>query len=136
MPLFRLEAIDGQDQGIDMLVGFGQQRRILLPCRDHELIALYIVREGILGQHDLIRVAQLQAQLRNGPVPGEPAMSKPAEDIPADGPMRQGELRFRQRAEGPVRAGTFGNGAMDQLADQRDRPIEGVDAMEAVIADL
>src|SRR5262249_32228170 len=63
-------------------------------------------------------------------------MPEPAEDIPADGPMRQGELRFGQRAEGAVRARTLGTGAMGQLADQFDGSLKGMDAMEAVIADL
>ena len=66
----------------------------------------------------------------------ETAMPKPAENVPADGPMRQGELRFGQRAEGAARPGAQGIGTMGQLTDDGDGALEGMDVMEAVIADL
>ncbi len=63
-------------------------------------------------------------------------MADPAEDIPADGPLGQGDGDFEFRALGPGVPGAAGVGAMVELADQLHRAFEGVDAAVSVVADV
>src|ERR671916_748785 len=64
------------------------------------------------------------------------AMADPAQDVPTDGPLGQGDGSFRFRALGPGVPGAAGVGAVVELADQLDRPLQGVDAAIAVVADI
>ena len=66
----------------------------------------------------------------------EAAMPDPAEDVPAEDPMRQGDggLEFGSDHLVMSRAGRVG--AMIELADQMDGPLEVEDAMVAMIADV
>ena len=63
-------------------------------------------------------------------------MADPAEDIPADGPVRQGDGGFEFRALGPGVPGAARIGAMVELADQLDRPFQGMNAAVSVVADV
>ena len=63
-------------------------------------------------------------------------MPDPAEDVPADRHLRQGDgdLEFGALGPGVSRAGPIG--AVVELADQLHRPVQGMDAAIAVIADV
>src|SRR5207245_537675 len=63
-------------------------------------------------------------------------MADPTEDVPADGPLRQGDGEFEFGALGPGVTGTAGIGAVVELTDQLDRTIQGMDAAIPVIADV
>src|SRR5215211_547811 len=63
-------------------------------------------------------------------------MSDPAEDVPADGPVRWGEGDFEFRALGLGVPGTAGIGAVVELAKQLHRAFEGMKTARAVIADV
>jgi hypothetical protein len=63
-------------------------------------------------------------------------MPDPAEDVPADRPVRWGEGDFEFRALGPGVAGTGGIGAVVELADQLHRAFEGMKVARSVVADV
>src|SRR3954470_8090076 len=63
-------------------------------------------------------------------------MADPAEDVPAEDPMRQGDGGLDLGADRLVMSGAGRVGAMIELADQMDGSIEVEDAMVAMIADV
>ena len=63
-------------------------------------------------------------------------MSDPAEDVPPDGHLGQGEGDFEFGALGLGVSRTGGIGTVVELADQLDRPVEGMEAAIAMIADV
>jgi len=63
-------------------------------------------------------------------------LAEPAEDIPANGPPGQSDLRLGQRALRVVMGGAARVGAVREFADEFERPLEGVEAVEAVVADV
>ena len=63
-------------------------------------------------------------------------MPDPAEDVPADGPIGQGDGRFDLGALGLGVPGAVGVGAVVELADQFDGPFERVEVAIAVVADV
>ncbi len=63
-------------------------------------------------------------------------MPDPTEDVPADSPAGQGDHRFDLGALGLVVPGTAGIGTVVELADQLHRPVQGMEAAIAVIADV
>jgi hypothetical protein len=56
MALFRLQSIDRQHQRRDIPVDLSEPCRVLLPGRQYRLVQANIVRDGIVGQPDLVRV--------------------------------------------------------------------------------
>ena len=83
-----------------------------------------------------VRVLELGSDVGNRHVTRTPAMSDPAEDVPANRPVRWGDrgLQF-----GALRLGVAGTGpirAVVQLADQLHRAFEGVKAAVSVVADM
>src|SRR3954454_4812440 len=63
-------------------------------------------------------------------------MPDPAEDIPADAPTGQGDRRFKLRASGRGALGTARIGAVVELADEMDGPLEGEEVTMAMVADI
>src|SRR4051812_6229861 len=63
-------------------------------------------------------------------------MPDPAEDIPADGPVRWGDGDLRLGTAGLGVSGAAGIGAVVELADQLHRAIEGMEVTVAVVADI
>ena len=100
MTFLGLQAIDGQVYPVDASVSLLQAVEVLLPSSEHGLVALEIHRAGIGGQRDTVRVAQLVADKRNGPVSSEATMPDEGEDIPADEPTGEGDGEFSGGAEG------------------------------------
>ena len=66
---------------------------------------------------------------------GEAAVAHPAEDVPADEPPGQSDLRFGQRAEGVGMGGAAGVGTVGEFADDLHRSLQREDAVKAVVAD-
>src|SRR3954449_2321041 len=63
-------------------------------------------------------------------------MADPAEDVPAEDPMRQGDGGLKLGADRRVMSGAGRVGAMIELADQMDGSIEVEDTVVAMIADI
>src|SRR5262249_18936054 len=66
--LLRLQAVDGQDQAVDVLVVLGQPGLVLVAGGDHAAVACEVAGDGVVGQADAEAVAQLSLELRDGPV--------------------------------------------------------------------
>ena len=71
-----------------------------MTCGDHRLVAAEVAGKGIVGQGDVVGVLEFGPELGDGPVVGKAAVAEPTEDIPADGPPREGELGFGVGAKG------------------------------------
>src|SRR4051794_7662308 len=63
-------------------------------------------------------------------------MADPAEDIPADGHLGQGDGDFEFGAPGLGVSRTGRIGTVVELADQLHRPVQGMEAAIAMIADM
>src|SRR5512135_2969640 len=63
-------------------------------------------------------------------------MSNPAEDVPADRPLRWSDGHFEFGALGLGGSGATGIGAVVELADQFHRAVEGMEVTVAVITDM
>ena len=63
-------------------------------------------------------------------------MTDPAEDIPADGPLGQGEGHFGLGALGLGVSRAVGIGAAVEPAEQLDGPLEGMEPAIAVVTDV
>ena len=68
-----------------------------------------VLADGVIRQLDPVGVEEFGSDLGDGPVPREPAMADPAEDVPADGPMGRGDGRLDLGALGLGMAGTIGD---------------------------
>src|SRR5450631_3761684 len=62
-------------------------------------------------------------------------MADPAEDIPADKPVRQSDGCFGERTERLGATCTAGIGTMHQFTDDFGWPVQGEDGMTTMIAD-
>ena len=134
--LLGLKAVDREDDLIDRFVLPQQGIGVLLARGEHPLVAMDVLADGVIRERDPIGVEEFGSDLGDGPVPREPAMADPAEDVPADGPMGWGDGRFDLRALGLGMPGAMGIGTMIELADQFHRAFEGVQVAKAVIADV
>ncbi len=85
---------------------------------DHVAVALQVAADGVVGEADFVAVAQFGLELGDGPVAAEAAEAEPAEDVPADEPVGQGELGLSQGAEGVAVSRAVRVRAVGQLADQ------------------
>ena len=65
-----------------------------------------------------------------------PALTDPAEDVPADRPRGQSDRALEFGALGPGVTGTVGVGAVVEFAHQLHRPLEGVKATVPVITEI
>src|SRR5262245_66170648 len=63
-------------------------------------------------------------------------MAHPAEDVPADQPPGQGQGQFGTGAEGFPACRASAVGAVRQATDQFQGPLQSVDAMETMVADV
>jgi site-specific DNA recombinase len=134
--LLGLEAVDREDDLGGRGVFPPQDVGVLLTRRDDDLIEPNGSGDRVLRDLDRIRVGELGPDLRDRPVPREPPLTDPAEDVPADGPMRQGDHALLFGALGLGMSGTVAVGAVVELADQFDGPLEGVEPPLAMVADM
>src|SRR4029077_21217453 len=126
--LLGLEAIDREDDLGDRRVLLPQDIGVLLTRREDDLIEPNGPGDRDLRDLDGIRVVELELDLRDRPVSREPSLTDPAEDIPADGPMRKGDHALLFGTLGLGMSGTVGVGAVVELADQLHGPVEGIEA--------
>jgi hypothetical protein len=63
-------------------------------------------------------------------------MSDPTQNVPADRPFGQRDGDFEFRALGPRLTGAVGIGAVVELANQFHRPLQGMEAAIAVVANV
>ena len=94
MPLLGLQTVDRQDHGAGVAISVLQDMQILMPSRDQVLVRGQVIFEGIVGQWEVIAIAQLVTNLRHGPMPGKTSLTDPAKDVPADTPTWHGILLF------------------------------------------
>ena len=134
--LLRLQAIDRQDDLLDGMVVQSQGLGVLLTGREHRLVSLDVSGDGIFGEPDPVGVDQFGADQGDRPVASTASMSDPAEDIPADGPVRGCDGGFEFGALGPGVPGAVRIGAMVELAEQFDGPVQGMNPAVSVIADV
>src|SRR5439155_18465701 len=112
---------------IDRFVLPPQGLGVLLPRGEHDLVMPDIPGEGVRGQLDAVSVPQLRLDLGDRPVPRTPAMTDPAQDIPADGPLGQSDRNFELWALGRGVTGAGRIGTVVELADQFHRPPKGME---------
>jgi hypothetical protein len=115
--LLGLEAIDRQDQRIDRAVRLPEPIGILLSSGQHRLVAADVLLDGVVGQRDLVSVEQLAPDLGDRPMAREAALADPAEDVPAEDPVGQGDGGLNLGALGPEMTRASGIGAVVELAD-------------------
>src|SRR4029453_18510394 len=99
----------------------------------HLLIAVNVRLDRIVRQAYLVGVCQFGPDLPDRPVAGKAALAQPTHHIPAEHPPRHGDrgLRFWTERLGMGRAGV--RGAMRELADQMQGPIEREHTMMAMV---
>ena len=112
--------------------GFG----ILLTRREHHLVTLDVLGDGIVRELDRVVVLELGSDVGDRHVARTPSMPDPAEDVPRDRPTRRGDGNFEFGTLGPGVTGTETIGAMIELADQLHRAVERMEAAIPVIADV
>ena len=136
VPLLGLEAVDREDDPIDPMTVLPQVLRVLPACREHRLIAADVLGDAGLGEVAGEEVEQLGADLGDGPVTREAAMADPAEDVPGDGPARQGDGRLDLGALGLGVTRAARVGAVIELADEVDGAVEGENVAMAMVTDI
>src|SRR4028118_1383973 len=92
--------------------------------------------QGVVRELDAVAVVEFGSDLGDRPMPREPPMADPTEDVPADGPLRQSDRDFEFGALGLGVTGTGGVGAVVELTDQLHRTVQGMDAAVPVVADV
>ena len=136
MPFFRLPPVDRQHQRRNIPVGLCQLSWVLLTGSQHRLVQPNIVFDGIIGQRDLVRVLQLQTQLRDRPMAGKAAMAEPAQHVPAHTPARHADREFRFGTEGAPPTLARGVWTAHQTVDHLGRPFERPESMIPVVANM
>src|SRR5262249_42728824 len=99
----------------------------------HLLIAVNIRLDRVGGQANLVRVHQFGTELPDRPVAGKATLAQPTHHIPAQDPPRHSDrgLGFWTERLGMGRAGACG--AMRQLTDQMQGPVEREHPMMAMV---
>ena len=77
---------------------------VLLPCGEHHLVAADVPGDRVFARADAVVVEEFGSDLGDRPVARTAAMTDPAEDIPADGPLGQGDGDFESRGSWSWRA--------------------------------
>src|SRR5262249_48452624 len=133
MPFLGLEPIDGQHHRLHVRIRGGQLVWSLAAGRQHLLVAVNIGLDRVGGQANLVYVGQFGTELPDRPVAGKAALAQPTYHIPAEDPPRHGDrgLSFWTDRVGMGWAGACG--AMCQLADQMQRPVEREHPMMAMV---
>src|SRR3954470_1268981 len=134
--LLGLEAIDREDDLGDRRVLLSQDFGVLLTRREDDLIKLNGSGDRVLRDLDGIGVVKFESDLGDRPVPREPSLTDPAEDVPADGPMRKSDHAFLFGTLGLGMSGTVAVGAVVELADQLHWPVEGIETSLAMVTDM
>jgi hypothetical protein len=108
----------------------------LLPRGEHDLVPSDVRVDGIFGELDRVVVQEFGSDQGDGHVAGTASMPDPAEDVPTDRHLgrREGDLEFGALGLGVSRTGRIGTAVA--LADQLRRPVQGMEATRAVIADV
>src|ERR1039458_9369014 len=83
----------------------------------------------------MVAGGQFVADLAHGPMPSEPSLPHPAENVPADPPARHGILGFLLRGKG-FRRIAFLVAALKQFDDQSHWTFEGIDVPRAVTTNV
>jgi hypothetical protein len=109
---------------------------VWLTCGVADLVTPDGLGDGVVRELDLVVVPEVGLALGDRRGPREPSMPDPAEDVPADRPVRWGDGDFELRALGLGVTGAAGIGAVVELADQLPRSVEGMEVPLPVIADV
>lgn len=134
--LLGLEAVDAED---DLRRGFvvsAERLGVLLPRREHDLVPSDVLVDGIFGELDLVVVEEFGSDQGDGHVAGTASMPDPAEDVPTDRHLGQGEGDLGLGTLGPGVSRTGRIGAVVELADQLHRTVQGMEAAIAMITDV
>ena len=121
---------------VDLNVLMAQGLRVLLTRSQHDLVVIYVIADGVVGEFDPPGIDEFVSDLGNRPMTREPSMSNPAKDVPADRPMRWSNARFDFGTRGLDVSGTARVGTMVELADQFHRTFECVNVARPVIANI
>jgi hypothetical protein len=131
----RLQAIDGENEVFDITVIVQESLAVLVSSGEHGLVAIDVDRDSIVGESNLVGVEEFISDVGNGPMAGTTTVPDKGEDIPSNEPTRGSNGQFFERACSARVSRTRAVRAMDELADQFEWSVEGVDGMSAVVAD-
>ncbi|MDB5307662.1 MAG: hypothetical protein JWO38_1864 [Gemmataceae bacterium] len=106
----------------------------MVPCGDQGLVSPERFADGIVGQAEVMGIAQLGPELGNGPMAGKPPVPEPTEEIPGEVRPRECDREFGQGAEGVGVGSTRRVRAVDERADQFEGAADRQDPVKAVIA--
>jgi hypothetical protein len=134
--LLGLKTVDREDELIDGFVLPPQGRGVFLPRGEQDLVMPDLPGQGVRRQFDARAVEQLRLDLGDRPVPRTAAMTDPAQDIPANGPLGQSDGDLELGAGGRGVAGAVRIGTVVELADQFHRPLQRMEVAVAVITDI
>jgi hypothetical protein len=134
--LLGLQAIDAEDDLRRGVVVSAEGPGVLLPRCEHDLVSSDVLLDGIVGELDAAVVQELGSDHGDRHVAREASMSDPAEDVPADGHLGQGEGDLELGALGPGVSRTGRIGAVVELADQLHGALQGMEAAIPMIADV
>jgi len=95
-----------------------------------------VIADALVGEFDPVSIDEFVSDLGNRPMSREPSMSDPAENVPADRPMRWSDACFDFGARGFAVSRTTGVGTVVELADQFHRAFERMKVAIPVIADI
>ena len=109
VPLLGLEAVDAEDELRRRGVVSAERLGVVLPRREHDLVPSDVRVDGVFGELDPVVVQEFGSDQGDRHVAGAAAMTDPAEDIPADGPLGQGEGDFGLGALGLGVSGAVGD---------------------------
>jgi hypothetical protein len=131
-----LQAVDREDDLWDRSVLSPQGLEVLLSRGKHDLIPLDVPGDGVFRELDVVFVLELGSNLRDRPVTCAPSMSDPAENIPPDCHLGQGDGDLKLRALGLQAAWTGGVRAVIEPAEQFNRSIKGMKAAISMVTDV
>jgi hypothetical protein len=131
-----LESIDRENDLGDRGVLLPQDFGVLLTRSEDDLIEPKVSGDRVIRNLEGIRVVKFGLDLRDGPVPRKSSMTDPAEDVPADGPMRESDHAFLFRTLGFGMSRTVAIGAVIELANQLDWPVERIKTSLAMVTDM
>src|SRR5262249_33912652 len=134
--LLGLEAIDAEDDLSPGGVLPAEEFGVLLPRREHDLGPAGVLLDRMLGGLARVVVPELGLDQGDCHVSGTASMADPAEDVPADRPVRWGDGDLQLGTAGLGVSGAAGIGAVVELADQLHRAVEGMEVAVAVVADV
>lgn len=90
MAFLWLQALDAENQIINIAVFIGQDLWVLFLCSQHGLVALNRIFDSVIREIYLVAIPKLSSNLSHRPMTSKSAMTYPGEDIPVDHPPRHG----------------------------------------------